>query len=50
MEERKRCNEENCTCPMKKCPRHGICCECIMNHREKGSLVHCMRAIAAQRK
>lgn len=44
--EKERCNEANCTCPKKECPRHGICCECIMNHRNNGSLVFCMREIA----
>ncbi len=31
--EKEHCNEANCTCPKKECPRHGKCCECIMNHR-----------------
>ena len=50
MEERKHCNEANCTCPKTTCPRHGTCCECIMNHRGNGSLVYCMREIAAKQK
>lgn len=44
--ENRNCNEENCTCPKNTCPRHGKCCECIMAHREKDSLVYCMRVIA----
>lgn len=48
--EKEHCNESNCTCPKKECPRHGKCCECIMNHRGNGSLVFCMRDIAAAQK
>ena len=44
--EKEHCNEQNCTCPKITCPRHGKCCECIMNHRGNGSLVYCMRDIA----
>ena len=40
------CNEANCTCKMVNCVRHGKCCECINHHREKGSLVACMNAVA----
>lgn len=40
------CNEANCTCKMVNCVRHGKCCECINHHREKGSLVACMKAVA----
>mgnify|MGYP007027370742 FL=1 len=36
----------NCTCKMVNCVRHGKCCECINHHREKGSLVACMKAVA----
>ena len=50
MEEHKHCNEANCTCTKTTCPRHGTCCECIMNHRGNGSLVYCMREIAAKQK
>lgn len=48
--EKERCNEENCTCPKTTCPRHGKCCECIMNHRGNDSLVFCMRDIAVKQK
>ena len=48
--EKERGNERNCTCPKTTCPRHGKCCECIMNHREHGSLVFCMRDIAEKQK
>ena len=40
------CNEANCNCKMVNCVRHGKCCECINHHREKGSLVACMKAVA----
>ena len=37
---------QNCTCKTVNCVRHGKCCECINHHREKGSLVACMKAVA----
>ncbi|MDR0869078.1 MAG: hypothetical protein LBP75_11520 [Planctomycetota bacterium] len=36
-------NEEKCNCPSKDCPRHGVCCECIAQHRSKGNLPMCLR-------
>ncbi|MCY6371142.1 hypothetical protein [Clostridium ganghwense] len=41
-----KCNEKNCSCTNTNCERHGKCCQCINFHREKGSLVYCMREIA----
>lgn len=41
----KNCNEAKCTCKMVQCVRHGKCCECINHHREKGSLVACMKTV-----
>jgi hypothetical protein len=35
-------NAVDCTCGSKTCPRRGICCECIANHREKGQLPGCL--------
>lgn len=38
-----------CSCPKTDCPRHGQCCECILNHknRENVKLIvrfpHCLR-------
>ncbi len=38
-----------CSCPKTDCPRHGVCCECILFHREREGepvvkrLPHCMR-------
>ncbi|MFH1631248.1 MAG: hypothetical protein ABIA21_03465 [Candidatus Aenigmatarchaeota archaeon] len=26
-------NENDCPCSETDCPRHGICCECILYHR-----------------
>ncbi|MDP8212567.1 MAG: DUF6485 family protein [Candidatus Zapsychrus exili] len=34
-------NTEKCNCTYSGCPRHGICCECIHYHREKGHLPAC---------
>ncbi len=37
-------NKENCSCPKVECPNHGICCQCINNHRAGGNpIVFCMR-------
>ena len=52
--EKERCNEANCPCKKVECENHGKCCACINNHRQKGSLVSCMRMMleeqAAQNK
>ena len=36
-------NEKQCKCPATDCERHGMCCECVANHREGGSLPMCLR-------
>lgn len=36
-------NKKNCPCTKTDCDNHGICCECIANHREKGNKPACMR-------
>lgn len=36
-------NNEKCNCKAQDCPRHGFCCACIENHREKGNLPACVR-------
>ena len=45
-EERKPCpnfasNNSYCTCPKNECPRHGVCCLCVQNHINNGSLPQC---------
>ena len=45
---RERINE-HCTCPKNDCPRHGLCCQCIVSHRERSDVEpikrfpHCLR-------
>lgn len=46
--ERKECanrakNNEKCTCRKFECERHGVCCECVLNHLQKGNLPVCFR-------
>ncbi len=41
MECKKEQNLKHCPCSYPDCPRKGICCECIKNHREKGELPAC---------
>ena len=36
-------NEKNCTCPKTDCANHGICCQCVMNHRSMKNLPRCLR-------
>jgi hypothetical protein len=36
-------NEERCSCVSVDCSRHGVCCECIAYHRERGELPSCLR-------
>ncbi|WP_432661829.1 hypothetical protein R9X47_14785 [Wukongibacter baidiensis] len=40
------CNKDKCPCPYDNCENHGKCCACINSHREKGSLVYCMKEFA----
>ena len=38
-----------CSCPKTDCKRHGICCECIMDHKKRTDVAfhvkfpHCLR-------
>lgn len=41
MECRQRENLKNCPCTWPNCPRKGICCECLREHRDKGELPAC---------
>ena len=34
-------NREHCNCTYEPCSRKGICCECIIYHRESGELPAC---------
>lgn len=43
------CKNEKCSCPKKECANHGKCCACTNTHREKDSLVYCMREIAIKK-
>ena len=36
-------NKQNCTCKSDKCPRHGVCCECVAYHRAAGNKPMCMK-------
>lgn len=36
-------NEKACPCPYTDCARHGICCQCVANHRKSGDLPLCFR-------
>lgn len=34
-------NLQRCNCSYEPCPRKGICCECIVYHREMNELPAC---------
>ncbi|WP_309492816.1 DUF6485 family protein [Candidatus Hecatella orcuttiae] len=34
-------NLKNCTCTYEPCGRKGVCCQCLLYHREKGELPGC---------
>ncbi|MCG6894099.1 MAG: hypothetical protein LJE65_10870 [Desulfobacteraceae bacterium] len=40
-----------CSCPKTDCPRHGICCQCILAHKRRTDdplakrLPHCLREL-----
>ncbi len=40
-------NRQPCTCPKVDCARHGKCCECVANHKDRGNLPHCLRQTRA---
>ena len=41
--------ESYCSCPKHECPNHGLCCECILAHKNRADqlllkrLPHCLR-------
>jgi len=35
-------NIKDCACPKTKCKNHGKCCDCVVKHRETGSLPFCL--------
>jgi hypothetical protein len=35
-------NLENCTCSYPKCPRKGMCCQCIEHHRQNKEVPGCL--------
>jgi len=45
---------EFCSCPKTDCPRHGICCECILNHKNRENVKmivrfpHCLRELVQE--
>ncbi|MFO7717619.1 MAG: DUF6485 family protein [Thermodesulfobacteriota bacterium] len=34
-------NTSYCNCTYSGCPRHGLCCECLHYHRQRGELPAC---------
>ncbi len=34
-------NSEDCPCTYPSCSKHGICCECVRYHRQRGELPAC---------
>ena len=46
--ERKACanrelNNKQCTCTNTTCQNHGICCQCVLNHRAQNNKPACLR-------
>lgn len=42
MECKKKTNAKKCNCTYPGCPRHGICCECLVYHRSRNELPACL--------
>jgi hypothetical protein len=42
-------NKSRCNCTYEPCPRKGICCECVIYHRESGELPACFFSTEAER-
>jgi len=38
---RAKINAKYCTCTYPGCSRHGLCCECLHYHRQRGELPAC---------
>ena len=36
-------NRKRCNCGSTDCSRHGLCCQCVAYHREKGGRPACLR-------
>ncbi|WP_051294898.1 DUF6485 family protein [Maridesulfovibrio bastinii] len=34
-------NNSGCPCTNLRCPKHGVCCECIAHHKNKDQLPAC---------
>jgi len=45
---------EYCSCPKEDCPRHGLCCECILDHKGRieapmiKRFPHCLRDLVTE--
>jgi len=45
---------EYCSCPKTDCPRHGLCCECILDHKHRENVKmivrfpHCLRDLVQE--
>lgn len=35
-------NVKECPCPKKTCPNNGICCQCVVKHKNTDSLPFCL--------
>ena len=42
-------NKAICNCTYEPCPRKGICCECLVYHRQAGELPACYFPPEAER-
>lgn len=38
---RTKINTKFCTCTYQGCSKHGLCCECLHYHRQRGELPAC---------
>lgn len=45
-----------CSCPKTDCPRHGLCCECVLEHKNRVTepiikrFPHCLRDLVKEAK
>lgn len=38
-------NVKECLCDNVNCQYHGLCCECVKHHREKGHATRCIEMV-----
>lgn len=49
IEQQTKCKPDECPCIKIQCEHHGNCYSCVKAHRDKNSIVYCLRDIVNKR-